>query len=429
MLRALLTALAAVLAACQIPSGDDGRPTQLVRVVDARTGEAISGAEVWTPQRSPIDLAYILHGRVGQTERGGARRLCDANGEARVELRARSRPIAAKHGELWGCWDPELQAPGAPDGTITIALEPDEALRVSCVDANGEPGIGAFVGLNCDGIDQWSDYVRAPDGSLEIPHAQYWRALQARGIQVDVAALVLWDRDSSYGGVRQKLPADATQALRFQVAQSGEIVVTWKRTSEREEPEAALLMLRWLSAPPDPEEPDVQPELPYGIVAGPQPTVLPGVALGERYEIVFEEVPGWLDPRVSFEGPTTRGERVNVELTLQQRMTRMRGRLIDERGNALVDRHFEVTLECEGARCEPESSWLTTDENGRFDFDLAPVDGACTLVVVADCDWIGEEPTFKDRRGERAFRLEATIRAHELGDIVCAEAPANAAER
>jgi hypothetical protein len=392
-------------------------PVQLVRVIDARTGKPVAGAEVLA-RSGTLDISLLFRGPVGQAELGEVRSLCDSAGIARVREVFSPGPLVARHRETWGCWDPQLEPRPAPGAPITIALEPDQSQPIRCVTHDGQPGVGAMVSLRVDGLNAWSDWVREADGSLRIPHAQYWRALEARGIEVDVLGLVIWDL-SPAAAVGQRLPNDPNQTLGFDVAPSGELAVTWSRNEAADAPPAAQLLLRWISAPPDPEDDELDgpPELPFGLIAGASATILPGILLGQRFELVLDDIPGWLDPRVIVDGPRAHGERIEVALKLEQRMARISGRVVNINGFPLADRHFAAWLERDGQRLAAEGDWLTTDEQGRFAFDCPPYANAAACQLVIDVDLDSELSASRHRCARVPMPTALEARPRDCGDV------------
>jgi hypothetical protein len=272
--------------------------------------------------------------------------------------------------------------------------------------------------------------VTAADGTSIVPHAQHWRALLGQGRDVRIAGFVLWSPELE-ANQSQPFPADPRQDVRFRVSASGSIQLTVRAADGAPVQGSAVAMLRWLDAPPEPDEPDDVPELLIGVRPGAGALAIPGIPLGHWFELVLQGVPGWVDPRLAFNGPRTRGEAVRVELVIAQRAAAVSGRLVDESGEPLANRLIEAWIERSGGRVEAEGDELVTDDEGRFHLELPPVDGAATLVLLATYTTIRRGPdreySFAIRAGEETARPRArhefarglTAGEHDLGDVRC----------
>lgn len=358
-----------------------------VQVVDAE-GRAAAGVEVLAlPARiDPLDMfEFLLAGRVGQVERWGTVWRTNAQGEVTIRARPGDSELIARDAKRWGtaiAWD--VQEP------VRIVLAPEESQRVVCVDSAGRPGKGSLIWLGVrDPDDQesqggmlaWGAVVTAADGSIEVPHAQHWRALQRDGSNLQLAGFVLWSAEMVENRAMD-FPAAGDGDARFEVSPSGFVDV---RTEE--ELSRSIGLLRWLEAPPDvqehydAEDSDVEvPEFPISLPIT-TPLALP---LGQKFEIVVE-IDGFVDPRVAFDGPKVSGEQVHVVIPKAAQAALIRGRLVDENARVLAGARFDAWMERGSQRVEPEQDWLTADSNGAFALDFPPGIGG-TLNIAVDRD-------------------------------------------
>lgn len=405
----------------------------LVRVVDAE-GHPVPGAEVRAPSlfadperelADPDRLVELLYaGSVGRTERFGLAWRTDANGEARIAAVPPAACVAASSGTLWGA----TSDTASDSRELVITIRPDETQRVVCADREGRPGTGAlvWVGVDRKGAEPaaWGAFVTAADGSIEVPHAQHWRALQKAGEDVRVAGFVLWGDELMSDDVSRSFPTTPVERLDFTVSPTGWIDVRADASVHGE------ALLRWLDAPVDPDEPDDVPENPLAL-HGDAPHAVP---LGLRLEL-HVGVPGRIDPRIAFDGPKKPGERVEVAIGASQPAARVTGRLVDADGNPMPRRAFDAWLERDAVRVAPEEDWLVTDDEGRFAFDFAP-GGTGTLRVRVDTDVsLDEGLSVRLVLGAQPRELPPPITArHEfatplpagevaLGDLVCGREP------
>jgi len=158
--------------------------------------------------------------------------------------------LVARAGTLWGAWrverpatyerlvlgdaserpvefgaDPDDKA--EPPKEFTIVVAPDESMRVECRDREGRPGIGSFVWVGArnpkdeeHGETVWGGFVTSADGTIELPHAQYWNSLRTRGTEVVRGAGVLWS-DEMLGNATRPFPDGSVASLVFDVGSSG----------------------------------------------------------------------------------------------------------------------------------------------------------------------------------------------------------------
>jgi len=273
----------------------------------------------------------------------------------------------------------------------------------------------------------WGEVVAAADGGLTIPHAQFWRARSRAGDDVRISSFVFWS-DGMEANVDRPFPLETDAEPRFEVSSSGWIDIT---SPGLESP--SIGDLRWIDAPPKPDEPDDVPEFPMTIgLTGTHATL--GVGLGGRFEFVLSE-PGFIDPRVAFDGPKTHGERVRVELPRQRPAARITGRVVDTKSRPCSGNQLEVWIEREGQRLSPDEDWIVTDADGRFELDFVPFERTGAVLVVE----VDRTTTFTITENEFSFRgpisedassplvtriaLAEGLSAgrHELGDLHCAE--------
>lgn len=449
MQRILLVPLVLLPAACRAPTTtmyeEPVAGGLLVRVVDARTGSPVPGAEViagpygsLSPSASatPSFHDLLLAGEVGRTERFGPKWLCDDRGETRLPQEARSNPIIVRKNDLWGCsYRADDDRPRDPS-VITIALEPDQSTRAVCTDSKGHPGVGALVWVgvgprtgpdaagNTGAPLAWGLRVTASDGSVDIPHAQFWRACVARGFNVRVYGMVLWSEEM-HANAYEPYPLVPGDELQFRVSESGSVDID-AREAERN----TSAMLRWLD-PLDPDDPDEVPEFPIGIGKVGSANAVPALPLGHSFEIVLE-VPGWVDPRVAFDGPKACGERVAIDLVPTERAACVTGRLVDVNGTPLAGRSIDARIERLNHRFDADGESSFTDEQGRFELEFAPVSGEPygVLVFEVDLTWslpedggrvigttAGNGPSRALARHELPQGLPAG--EHDLGRVIC----------
>lgn len=415
----------------------------LVRVYDlqraARVPHAEVRADVAPTAAGPEYPELLFAGTLGRVDRHGRRWRCDENGEVRIARDALRMPIVAHKGDQWGCFARQWQK--LPDsGVVDIVLLPDESIRVECADAEGRSGVGSMVWISAvaseadaDEPDEscaWGARVERADGSIDVPHAQIWRGLAARGDDVRIAGFTLWD------GPRREDPSRPFPAggpLRFEVAPVGSIDVVLLDEHGAPIEGYGEVELRWLDAPVDPIDPDAPreadvPELPFTTRDGRR--TIPGVALDHRFELALEDMPGWIDPRVVFDGPKAYGERVRVDLAMRIRAATIQGRLIDPSGKPLAHHACEMWIEHEGRRIAVEGDGTYTDADGRFACDLAPFDSGPEAVFVVqksgstfgpmvDGSWggnvvLGGEELAPLRRN---LTRPLTAGVHDLGDV------------
>jgi hypothetical protein len=395
----------------------------VVHVVDAR-GEPVAGVEVRVPPGG-YELSnvseYSSAGKIGRVDRFGVVLDADQRGRVRIPGVAGEVTFVAQQGDRWGA---ATWADG-DEGAVTIALERDEKLRVVCADAEGRPGTGAFVFISATdprdpfesgGPVVWGQQVTSDDGTIDVPHAQYWRALQREGREVTIAALVWWGEEMLGDWQPRPFPTSADASVTIEVSALGWIDVR---------ADASLVgapgALRWLDPPLDPEEdPDDIPEFPIRAA----PSWRMALPLGQRYEVVFQ-VPGFVDPRVAFDGPKTAGERALVVVDRLEPAAVVTGRLVDEAGLPLAGSSCTAWLERAGQRIEAESS-DHADAEGRFAFELPPGVGGVLHVELDGSRRISDSPyTFAYGSSEsfanasaRPERLDAGETS--IGDVVCA---------
>lgn len=432
MKRALL-ALLAFAPACstsgseveELPLEDSVR----VVVVDEQ-GAPVPGAEVRGPGRAGVEMSAteaIFSGRLGLIDRYAKPVRADDEASARVGDPRDEHWVVASEGGRWGAVH-GARAAGSDD--VVVTLRRDEVQRVRCVDTDGRPAQGALVWIWTKGEStpvEWGQFVTAADGTLDVPHAQHWRALRGAGRDVRIGGLVMWGEAmlSNLGDV--PFP-DAGGVLEFVVEPSGWIDV------RAEESARGVAMLRWLDSPPDPENPDDEddvPEMPFDVDRAPRMSV----PLGLRLELVVQ-IPGGVDPRVTFDGPRTAGQRVEVVVPAPKPAFRCTGRLVDAAGQPIVRRSFEAWIEREGVRVEPEDDWLASDERGDFAFDFAAatsgtlhfdVANASDGFPVADRVVLGGPATYSSPPSRLLARRElsapSTTALFLLGDVVCTMQP------
>jgi len=459
----LATSLVFALIACAAPDServDSAEPESrryadpveggvLVRVVDTE-GRPVSGAEVRVPAAGydPSRVAeFLFASGIGRVDRHGAVWRTNEQGEVRVSEIARGRFVTATSGDQWGVsrahlprtvdrfvLGDSLESLPKPDASSaaevsnerTIVVERDESIRVTCRDRDGLPGVGSIVMVTVedpDGADRgetsWSDFVRASDGTLDVPHAQFWRALRAQGLEVKIFGGVLWSEEMGTDTSRP-FPDPGVDEIAFEVSSRGFVDVR----AEWCTPET-MGDLRWIDGPTLEDDPDDLPELPIN----PSRALPFSVPLGQRYEIVVP-VHGLADVRVVFDGPKRAGERVEVVLPPPGPSAQITGRLVSANGTALVRHHFEVYLERNGVRIEPEEFFLVTQDDGRFTFEVPPGDGG-VLHVELTGSVMGPGPEFSatislrngppDPRPSARVELTRELPAGvvEVGDIVC----------
>jgi len=425
----------------------------LVRVVDAE-GRVVSGADVRAsiPGYDASRVAeHLFAGSIGRPEKVGIAWRTDERGEVRIPADGPGLLLVARAGELWGTAQVESPAfqerfvLGGPNDSVvevrsgptddvdvvdelTIVLEREESIRVKCRDRDGRPAIGSFVYVSVpetgvDGFNEtmWGAFIDSTDGTIEIPHAQHWRSLRAQGAEVVLAGVVLWS-DEMLGDPNHLFPDSSIREMELEVSSSGSIDLRadWSSADTMGD-------LRWIDAAPDPDDTGDVPEIPINLNRA-----LPfSVPLGRRYE-VFVALPGFVDPRVAFDGPKQSGERVEVVLPSPKPATQITGRLVDAVGNALARHEFEAHFERDGVRIEPEEDWLVTADDGRFALDVRPGAGG-VLHVESTGSVMGPGPGFsatmsldtgspEPRPGTR-LELARELRAGvvEVGDIVCAK--------
>ncbi len=357
----------------------------LVRVVDA-AGGPVAGAEVRAQGTGAkphlVLLDELLAGSLRRAEEYGSSWRTDQRGEVRVAGGMLHRHVVARAGDRFGAAHVGAREPSE----LVIAIEREESVTVRCVGAQGRPAVGSLVWIattpaadevsDRDGEVFWCQRVTAADGTLELPHAQLWRALQRAGSQVSVAGFVWWGEEMGQESTTP-FPAPHDEPLVFTVSPHGFLDV---RVPTAAVPADSEVWLRWLNPPPDPDDPDDVPEISFGA----SEAWNLAIPLGARFEAVLE-VEGALDSRVQFDGPTRQGQRVAVVLGPMQPASRVTGRLVDADGSPMAWRTFDAWLEHDAVRVEAEEDWLVTDDHGRFAFDLVP-GGAGTLCLRVDPD-------------------------------------------
>jgi hypothetical protein len=425
----------------------------LVRVVDAATGAPAPQAELlaFPDVEDPTHRAEALFaGNVGTVERLGRKWRCDERGETRVPVDALGDPFIARKDGLWGCRLLSETAVFVHGDPLEIPIARDESVEVTCVDDDGHPGVGAFAvvlveepleghgaaGSDADDSDHacmaWMQAIAEPDGTTRLPHAQFWRSLAERGYAVRVAGTQLWNEATS--DPFQPFPTDAVAHLDFEVSRSGGVDFTPRTNGNVPHPEHCTATLRWLDAASVADDPEEIPELPvfFDVRAG--IVHVRGIPLGHRFELVWDDIPGWIDPRVEFDGPAQCGESVSVELAVSQRATTLRGRLVDDSGAPFANREFDVSITRHGQPVIPDESWLVADANGRFSLEIPPGDGKVASELTVDVQptsvqldengGISLSGTSFDEaaprpRGLRKFPDSRVPGDRDLGDIRC----------
>lgn len=403
----------------------------LVRVVDA-AGEQVAGAEVRAQGASmraatsmPVPvLDPLIAGSVRRAEDYGASWRTDSRGEVRVPGEILYRHVVARAGDRFGAAHVGAREPSE----LVVAIEREEVATVRCVDAEGRPAVGSLVWIattpaadqasDRDGEVSWCQRVTAADGTLEVPHAQLWRALQGEGRQVSVAGFVWWGAEMGQVSTTP-FPAPHDEPLVFTVSPHGYLDV---RLPRAEVPAESEVWLRWLNPPPDPDDPDDVPEISFGVREGWNLAV----PLGARFEVLLQ-VEGAMDPRAQFDGPTRPGERVAVALPEPRPAAIVSGRLVDEPGQALAFREFDAWFESAGARVDPDQEWCVADGTGRIALEFAPGTRGVLHVALTGTT-VNSGSTFSFTVGGREERMVARVEVEhalepgitDLGDVACA---------
>lgn len=419
-----------LVASCRTAESHDEQPVAgglLVRVVDA-AGEPVAGAEVRAQGAGAkphlVLLDELLAGSLRRAEEYGSRWRTDQRGEVRVPGEILYGQVVARHGDRFGVAHVEEREPAE----LVVAIELEESVTVRCVDAQGRPAVGSLVWIaTTSAADQasdrggevsWCQRVTSADGTLEIPHAQLWRALQRAGSQVSVAGFVWWGEEMGQESTTP-FPAPHDEPLVFTVSPHGYLDL---RVPTAAVPADSEVWLRWLNPPPDPDDPDDVPEISFGASEGWNLAI----PLGARFEAVLEVV-GSLDSRVQFDGPTHPGERVAVALPAPRPAAIVSGKLVDEHGVELPSREFEAWIESRGVRVDPDEEWCLADGSGRFALEFAPGTAGVLHVALTGAT-VNSVATFSFTVGGREERAVARVEIEhalepgitELGDVACA---------
>ncbi len=443
--------LLALAVGCRTPAAKFEEPLPgglLVRVVD-EAGRAVVGAEVralLANEPNPTDLDCLWAGRLGKVECYGRMWLTDAHGEMRLPAEAAPAVVIARQGERWGAslepqyvggrhgWLPAWakdastgELPKSSRGVRTIVLQRDESLDVLITDAQGRPGAGAEVSIHVipspvahGVVDAFLWNGRAgPDGSLAVPHAQFWRGLQGQGSDVEFGAFVFGGRANTPHR-RDDFPAQGAGPVRFEVEPSGWVDVRLAGPLDGEP--YGNPVLSWLDAP---DYLTTDGRIPTTFLAlAPQQSI--AVAIGHRFALTF-----WLgnqgSTEVAFDGPTVPGERVQVALGPVRPVVRITGRLVRSDGTAIAACPFLAHLERGRERIETTYRSIVTDAHGRFQLDVPECSGATLHVDLVDPphaptpdgDRVVLRPSIDAelRHGQR--RIESGTATVELGDVVC----------
>lgn len=395
-------------------------PRARVVVVD-ESGAPVPRAEVRGPGRLDRDVSAteaIFSGPLGLVDRFAPLVRADDEAVALVGDPGDEHWVVARDGVRWGA----TRGMRAPNGDVVVTLRRDEVQRVRCVDTDGRPAVGALVWIwSKEGRQtiEWGDFVRAADGTLDVPHAQHWRALRAEGRDVRIGALVMWGDAMLANDLGDVAFPDDGRALDFVVEPSGLLDVRAVAGAR------GAATLRWLDAPPDPEDPDEAPEMPID-VGRPSPLSVP---LDLRFEVVVD-VPGAIDPRVELDGPTTAGQRVEVVVPTPQPAWRCVGRLVDASGAAIGGKHFAAWIGRDGSRVDPEDERLVSGPDGSFDFDFVErPHGTLHFALSPGLRYdplSGVEGASNARtrlQAQRDLDARAQPAVLDLGDVVCAESP------
>lgn len=391
-----------------------------VVVVDEQ-GALVPDAEVRGPGRADVAMSAteaIFSGRLGLIDRYAKAVRADDDAAARVGDPGDEHWVVACDGERWGAVR-GARAAGSDD--VVVTLHRDEMQRVRCVDTDRRPATGALIWVWLKGESnqvEWGQFVTAADGTLDVPHAQHWRALRAAGHDVRLGALVMWSDAMLENQLGDVAFPDMGGALEFVVEPSGWIDV---RIDERARGAATL---RWPDGA-DPEDPEDVPEMPFEVDRA-SPMSWP---LGLRLELVVE-VPGAIDPRVAFDGPKSAGEHVQVVVPAPQPAWTFTGRFVDASGAALADRRFDAWIDSGAERIEPEEGgWELSSDDGRFaiDFAVAPT-GPLHFEVEPTSGWVATVTLGGEMRpGRPAAQRDVASNAQrgivDLGDVVCVEPP------
>ncbi len=297
----------AAVARAAVPADPAFERTVLVRVVD-EAGRAVAGAVVLAPRRE-ADLTdvpgFLFAGVLGQVDRFGVASHTNDGGEVTVVAPLGDQHLVAAEANRWGT----VRSSG-DDDSVRIVLARDEIVRVRCTDPTGKPGVGAIVRVAAERDEDeeivgpplsWGVVVSAADGTVEVPHAQYWRALQREDQAVLLDGFVMWG-DELNENRSIPFPGSGDGVVSIEVSPGGFVDV------RADESTAGLVGdLRWMDAPQEPGDDYDIPEIPISFPKG-VPFAMP---LGLRFEIVVE-VEERIDPRVAFDGPKKPGERVEV---------------------------------------------------------------------------------------------------------------------
>lgn len=400
--------------------------TVLVRVVDAE-GRAVAGAHVGTDYIRPDDWSiseYVFAGSLGQAELDNAIWLTNETGEVRVNARRDDICLVARDGDRWGAADATNR-----QASVEIVVARDESVRVLCVDPEGRPAVGALVCVSAGALDDsengesvtWGSIVTASDGTIDLPHAQYWRGLQRKGRDVQIAGYVMWGIEP-HEDPWIPFPAQGEDPIRFELLPSGFIDV------RADESLAGLLGdLRWMDAPAEylGEDADPEVDIPEFPIALPKGVPF-AVPLGRRFEI-YVGVPDRVDPRIAFDGPRTPGERVEVVIPRTPESALVHGRLLNEKREPLEFHYFEAWLDRGGVRVEPDDPWLVAQDDGQFWFELPPGTGGTLNIAATGSKAVPGgvhltiDGVFARTREPTRVPIERLVTgANDVGDVVCA---------
>jgi hypothetical protein len=390
-----------------------------VAIVRADTGEPVPQALVWHWSGAPFDSGglpdWVSHGQAEDHLADAIVLRADAQGRVPVPRGTEGFGLMAASGELWG-WTTFTSAPVTP---AVLALAPDRDVRVRVTDRQGAPVIGAPVALQQRrgpaSYDFLSARTEAPDGVARLRHAgDVLRAAAGESFVVAVQGLL----DPP---VEQPIAADAPpeQLVSLVLGPAGSCEVVVVDPDGRRLPGPLDASLRFATGGP-------------GAAHSPQTAtrrsrtgvdvVFEQVELGRTLAVSVRREGSEALLEASGPGPRQPGERVVLQVRVQDDLTILRGRLVDAQGTPAGPLTALARIEtASGQQADRADRPLDVAQDGGFALDVADPPDEDVDLVLAIHGLANDGANLGVAR--RPLPADLTAGVHDLGDFVLLQPP------
>ena len=363
----------------------------LLRVVEKKTGEAVSRAWVFFLTEEALDPGKLAKIRrtgwkpLELLEKYGRKLRTNAAGEVRLPRFERRAMVAARARGLMGVRDIRTREASKPT-PIVLELLPEVSLTILVKDANGKPVPRVPVGLRADRSDflrlGWSGV--SDDDGRAIVEAVPRRSLGPKATRA-IAFLNFPHRDGPTAPVDlDDLPPEPVELVLPPTGQV-EVHVDGVAPARADGITVALAAV----------EARTIPAARADTTAG--RALFPFVGLGMKMEVAIASDDTGARLRKDIDGPRVPGQRVSVRIDLRSGKPIVVGRLIDEKGDPVANRRLRARLRAvSGHSSSSRSTFLTTDGEGRFRMEVTdryPPDANRTLQIRSESSCTAKEKT------------------------------------